>query len=104
VLTLNALTATPNRASIFAARPAFWAWNLGAALHALALWFAGALEALHAGILFGPSRATDALYFVRLASGALMLAASVYWFRAVWRDRLCAAHESSGADRLKETT
>lgn len=60
-------------------RGAFWAWQGACAVHVGALMVLGWSEAAYAGDLFRSEAWTQALYGVRLAAGAVMLAVSVRW-------------------------
>jgi cytochrome c oxidase cbb3-type subunit 1 len=67
-------------------RPAFLLWQVGNAVHVAALLAAGALEAADPGVVFRGDPSITALYAVRAAAGAAMLAAAWRWTaRAVGR-------------------
>jgi cytochrome c oxidase cbb3-type subunit 1 len=68
-------------------RAAFVLWNGGNVVHVAALVAAGVLEAQDAGILFRGAPAITALYALRSAAGACMLAAAVRWIGSGVRRR-----------------
>jgi cytochrome c oxidase cbb3-type subunit 1 len=60
-------------------RAGFVLWNAGNGVHVAALVAAGLLEAADPGIVFRGDPAVTALYSLRAAAGAAMLAAAVRW-------------------------
>jgi cytochrome c oxidase cbb3-type subunit 1 len=60
---------------------AFWAWQLACVVHVVVLSVLGALEPDHAAEFFIGANWIDELLGVRLASGLVMLAASVAWIK-----------------------
>jgi len=83
VTSLNAvvlITLSPAAASHpLAGRRSFLAWNAGSLVLVTALMALGIVEGLRPGVLFRDEAAVTALYGVRWAAGALMLAASAVW-------------------------
>lgn len=58
---------------------AFWAWQLACVAHVVVLSVLGVLETDHAAEFFTGAKWVDELLGLRLASGLIMLAASVAW-------------------------
>ena len=78
------------------ARP-FVIWQAGCTLHVASLFGAGAIEAVHPGVLFGPSFRIDLLYGLRVLAGLAMLDASFRWLRAVRRTTPAKSSENHPA-------
>jgi len=78
LLLLAVLRDTPLH-DLFSDRGAFALWHGGNLVMVLCLGVLGWLEALSPGLLFGPDRASRALYVARAAAGGAMLLASTRW-------------------------
>ena len=68
---------------VFRTEPNFWLWQVACAVHVVALLALGWMEAGRAADLFLAAPWTEAIYAVRLATGAAMLLASMQWCRAL---------------------
>lgn len=78
-LLLGVLNGETRLSGVLGDRAAFVLWNAGNAVQVVALTVAGALEAADPGTVFRGDPPITALYVLRAAAGAAMLAASVRW-------------------------
>jgi cytochrome c oxidase cbb3-type subunit 1 len=80
VLVLVVLNQHSRARQIFSSPSLFWCWQIGTIVHAWSMLVAGTFESLHPDWLFTGHPLINFLYFIRLAAGILMTAASVKWF------------------------
>jgi len=62
-----------------------WAWQLGCVIHVAALAWLGWREGVEPALLYVRGGLADWCYGLRLAAGAVMLAASIDWLCSAWR-------------------
>ncbi|MFT3830541.1 MAG: hypothetical protein QM691_12640 [Opitutaceae bacterium] len=67
------------------ARPPFWLWQLAAAVHIAVLLALGWFEGANPALVLGGGGTVHLVYLIRLAAGAAMAVASVWWLVAMWR-------------------
>jgi cytochrome c oxidase cbb3-type subunit 1 len=90
-LALISLPGDAGSDAIWGGRRLFLAWQLGCALHVLALVGVGLAEAHDGHLVFQPDQAVRFYYFVRLAAGVVMCWVSLRWFgRALTAPRAVA--------------
>ncbi|HLP02295.1 MAG TPA: hypothetical protein VK163_09730 [Opitutaceae bacterium] len=76
---------SPRVARALGARTPFWLWQLAAAIHIGVLLALGWFEGANPALVLGGSDSARLIYLVRLAAGAAMAVASIWWLAGVFR-------------------